>query len=193
MLVTLELQMSGVKMVFAYDTEIALASAAALVNTAFEDPDPLAGDAGLTRFLEQERFSGSRTHSAAELQAVLRLRETLRSLWTAPEDILVAGINELLRGARALPQLVRHDSWDWHLHCTPPEAALADRMATEAAMALADVVRARELERLRVCAGSECSNVLVDLSRNRSRKYCEGGNCGNRENVRAYRLRRASS
>ncbi|MBD8042480.1 CGNR zinc finger domain-containing protein [Arthrobacter sp. Sa2BUA2] len=180
-------------MLFTYDTEVALTSAAALVNTASEDPDPLSGDTGLTRFLAQEGFSGSRTHTAAERQAVLRLRATLRNLWAAGEEPLVEGINQLLRTSRALPQLVRHDGWDWHLHCTPPEAALADRMATEAAMALADVVRARELGRLRVCAASDCSDVLIDLSRNRSRRYCGTGNCGNRENVRAYRRRQSAS
>jgi predicted RNA-binding Zn ribbon-like protein len=32
--------------------------------------------------------------------------------------------------------------------------------------------------------------VLVDLSKNRSRRFCEQ-NCGNRANVAAYRARRA--
>ncbi|MCC3298503.1 CGNR zinc finger domain-containing protein [Arthrobacter sp. zg-Y916] len=180
-------------MVFAYDTEVALASAAALVNTAFLDPDPLADDPGLTLFLEQERFSGSRTHTAAERQAVQRLRTDLLQLWDSSEETLAQGINRLLASSQALPQLVRHDGWGWHLHCTPPDADLADRMATEAAMALADVVRAGELERLRICAAPDCSGVLIDLSRNRSRRYCGTGNCGNRENVRAYRRRLASN
>lgn len=180
-------------MVFAYDTEVALASAAALVNTVFLDPDPLAGDPGLTLFLEQERFSGSRTHTAAERQAVQRLRTDLLQLWDSSEETLAQGINRLLASSQALPQLVRHDGWGWHLHCTPPDADLADRMATEAAMALADVVRAGELERLRICAAPDCSGVLIDLSRNRSRRYCGTGNCGNRENVRAYRRRLASN
>lgn len=180
-------------MIFAYDTEVALSSAAALVNTGYEDPDPLADDAGLTRFLQQERFSGSRTHTPAELSAVRELRAALADLWTAPEEELVNGINLLLSTSRALPQLVRHDGWDWHLHCTPPEAELADRMATEAAMALADVVRAGELGRLRTCAAPDCRSAVVDLSRNRSRRYCDTGNCGNREHVRAYRRRLAAA
>ena len=33
--------------------------------------------------------------------------------------------------------------------------------------------------------------VLVDLSRNRSRMFCDTGNCGNRQHVAAYRERRA--
>ena len=51
----------------------------------------------------------------------------------------------------ALPQLVRHDGWAWHLHATPADAPLAARMAVEAAMAMVDVIRAGELDRLRTC------------------------------------------
>ncbi|MER1994912.1 MAG: CGNR zinc finger domain-containing protein [Arthrobacter sp.] len=180
-------------MVFTYDTEVALGSAAALVNTGYQDPDPLADDDGLTAFLTAEGFSGSRTHTPAELRAVQQLRSDLAALWSSGEEELVQGINRLLSGASALPQLVRHDDWGWHLHCTPPEAALAERMATEAAMALADVVRSGELGRLRTCAAPDCRSAVVDLSRNRSRRYCDTGNCGNREHVRAYRRRLAAA
>ncbi|WP_418607586.1 CGNR zinc finger domain-containing protein [Georgenia sp. SUBG003] len=68
------------------------------------------------------------------------------------------------------------------------EAAIAESRAQ--AVALADVVRAGELDRLRVCAGDDCEDLVVDLSRNRSRRFCEGG-CANRAHVAAYRARRA--
>ena len=55
-------------------------------------------------------------------------------------------------------------------------------------MAFTDVIRAGELDRLKDCAADDCDNIVVDLSRNRSKRFCEGG-CGNRENVRAYRDR----
>ena len=56
-------------------------------------------------------------------------------------------------------------------------------------MAFVDVVRAGELDRLKRCAAEDCDDVVVDLSRNHSRRFCESG-CGNRENVRAYRNRK---
>jgi predicted RNA-binding Zn ribbon-like protein len=65
-------------------------------------------------------------------------------------------------------------------------------MAVEAAMALVDVLRADELGRLRVCEAGDCQDVHVDLSRNRSRRFCESG-CGNRANVAAYRARKAAA
>ena len=50
----------------------------------------------------------------------------------------------------------------------------------------------RLLDRLRRCAGDGCDQVLVDLSRNRSRRFCDAG-CGNRANVAAYRARRRAA
>lgn len=182
-------------MVFAHDTETSLASSAALINTlgdGTEQGDTLRTVEDLDAFVEAWEYTGSRTHDEAELAAVRDLRPVLRRIWTAEDDeVVVAEVNALLSGARALPQLVRHDGWDWHLHATSPEQPLATRMAVEAAMALVDVVRSGELSRLRVCEAEDCGAVLVDLSRNRSRRYCEGG-CGNRVAVAAYRARRAA-
>lgn len=178
-------------MSFTYDTEVALSSAAALINTGKEDLDPLDTLDGLDRFLEEQRFSGSRTHTESELQSVRALRAELEVIWFADEGDAVGRVNAILRQANALPQLVRHDEWDWHLHATAPEAPLAERMATEAAMALADVIRAHELDRLRSCAAEDCDGVVLDLSRNRSKRFCDTGNCANRTHVKAYRARKA--
>ena len=126
----------------------------------------------------------------AELAEVRAMRPRFAELWELAEDDVAERVNALLAEAQALPQLVRHDGWDWHLHATTPAAPLATRMAVELGMALVDVVRAGELSRLQVCAADDCSAVLVDLSKNRSRRYCDGG-CGNRVNVQAYRARQA--
>lgn len=184
-------------MVFAHDTEAALATTAALINTAPTGPgesDSLVTPEDLDAFVRQWEFTGSRTHDDAELRAVRQLRSELRRLWTAAgtdAGAVVVGVNRLLAEARALPQLVKHDHWDWHLHATTPDQPLATRMAVEAAMAFVDVVRSGELSRLRVCEAEGCEALHLDLSRNRSRRYCEGG-CGNRVNVAAYRARKAA-
>ena len=176
-------------MVFAHDTEQALAAAAALVNTEQPDGDALGEPAQLDAFLEQWGWTGSRRGDRDELDQVRALRSLLRELWQADEDGLVERVNRMLQGARALPQLVRHDAWAYHLHATTPDAPLGDRMAVEAAMAFVDVVRQQERDRLRVCDAQDCEDVLVDLSRNRSRRYCSTS-CGNRLNVAAFRARR---
>jgi predicted RNA-binding Zn ribbon-like protein len=176
-------------MLFAHDTEVALQAAAALVNTDTRSGDALPDVAALDEFVRAWGWTGTRRRTRQELDEVRALRSRLRRLWLLGEDDLVADVNAMLREAHALPQLVRHGEWHYHLHATPPHAPLADRMAVEAAMAFIDVVRQQELDRLRVCDASDCDDVLVDLSKNRSRRYC-GSACLNRMNVAAFRARR---
>ena len=38
---------------------------------------------------------------------------------------------------------------------------------------------------------SDCDALIIDLSKNRSRKFCDG-TCGTRANVAAYRARKAA-
>ncbi len=127
----------------------------------------------------------------AELRAVRALRPRLRRFWELREREVVDMVNALLREGRALPQLVKHDGWDYHLHATAPDAPLATRMAVEAAMGILDVVRTKELSRLRICEYPGCNHVVVDLTKNRSKRFCDSG-CGNRAAVAAYRARAAA-
>lgn len=179
------------QVLFAHDTEVALTAAAALANTRRDTPDSLRTVDDLDAFVRHWEWTGRRARTRAELDAVRALRPTLDRIWQADLDEGVGLINGLLRSAGALPQLVRHDGWDYHLHATSPDAPLADRMAVEAAMAVVDVIRMGELDRLHVCAADDCADLLVDLSKNRSRRFCST-TCSNRTNVSAYRQRQAA-
>lgn len=174
---------------FAHDTTSVLTAVSALVNSA-EEPDTLLTTADLDEFCRRHRYSGSRTHDRGELEAVRALRPGLRDLLLADRDDKVRGVNEIFETSGAMPQLVRHDDWDWHLHLVDPERPLATRIAVEAAMAVVDLLRADELSRISTCAAEGCHGVVVDLSRNRSRRFCSTA-CGNRTAVAAYRARQA--
>lgn len=178
-------------MLFAHDTEVALAGAAALVNTGRGGREDLPDVDALDRFADEWGLSGSRAHDQAELDAVRALRPRLATLWESDADEAAALVNTLLKEASALPQLVKHGGWDYHIHATSADAPLADRLAVEAAMAVADVIRSGQLDRLRACAADDCGDVLVDLSKNRSRRFCST-TCANRVNVAAYRNRRSA-
>jgi predicted RNA-binding Zn ribbon-like protein len=174
---------------FAHDTEVALHAAAALVNTDQPGEDRLPDPAALEAFARTWGWTGVRRGDADELAGVRALRPRLRRLWELDEDGVAEHVNAMLREARVLPQLVTHGDWGYHLHATDPAAALADRMAVEAAMAMVDVVRQGELDRLRVCGAGDCQDVVVDVTKNRSRRYCSTA-CANRVNVAAFRARR---
>lgn len=180
-------------MPFTHDTTVALVGAVALLNTAPERSgagELLPDVAALDAFFSEWGWTGRHDRTVRELEDVRRLRTRLGRLWDLPEQELVEETNALLAQEKAVPQLVRHDEWDWHLHATTADSPLATRMAVEVAMALIDVVRAGELVRLSRCAGEDCRAALIDLSKNRSRRYCDGG-CGNRANVAAYRARQS--
>ncbi len=179
---------------FAHDTEVALAEAAALVNTLSDGVDTLESPAGLDGFLSRYPFTGVRLRTDEELQQVRRLRDQLRTLWSSPDrDESAVVVNTLLGEVQARPYLSKHDEWDWHLHMTAPDAPLAQRIGAEAAMGFLDLIREDDLDRLRICAAEDCQDVLVDLSKNKSKRYCADGNCGNRANVAAYRARKRST
>ncbi|MFG1950568.1 CGNR zinc finger domain-containing protein [Micromonospora sp. NPDC048830] len=179
-------------MLFAHDTECGLIASAALVNTESAQGEGLPDVAALGAFITAQGWTGRHEQTEAELRSVRELRPRLRRIWYADTDEIVAIVNGLLREAGALPQLIRHDDEPYHLHAVPRDAPLATRMAVEAAMAMADLVRSGELSRLRRCAYPDCDNVLVDLSKNRSRRFCDAG-CGNRAAVTAYRARKAAA
>ena len=175
-------------MLFTHDTESALLAAVALVNTA-ENPDTLTTTGELEAFLDEHEFTGARLGPSAELAEVRALRPRLRALLTGDRDDAAGLVNILLGEEHALPQLVRHGEHDWHIHAVAADAPLASRMAVEAAMAMIDVIRADEMSRLGVCADDDCAGIVLDLSRNRSRRFCST-TCGNRAAVAAYRARR---
>jgi len=177
-------------MVFAHDTELALQAAVALVNTAVE-PDTLSTVEELDAWYDEHSYTGRRRRDRSELDDVRALREVLRELLTSDRDTAATRVNEMLAEARALPQLVRHAGFDWHLHAVSSDASLATRVTVETAMAMVDLIRADELSRLGVCADAGCTGLVLDLSRNRSRRYCSVV-CGNRNSVAAFRARRSA-
>ena len=174
-------------MVFTPDVSDALGAAAELANSAGER-DTLEALDDLTEFFDRWAFTGARPRTRADLEAVRAIRPRLRELLTAERGDAVGLVNAVLAEQQAVPRLVRHDRLDWHIHAIDDEAPLADRVMVEAAMAMIDVIRADEHNRLDICAADDCEGLVLDLSRNRSRRYCSTS-CGNREAVAAYRAR----
>lgn len=164
-------------------------AAVALVNSA-EDPDTLTTLEELDGFFRAYGYSGWSTRKRSDLEQIRAVRAELRALLIATRDQAVEIVNGWLAEARAVPRLVRHDDMDWHIHAVADTAPLAARIRVETAMAMVDVIRADEMSRLGVCADEDCEGIVLDLSRNRSRRFCST-TCTNRAAVAAYRARHA--
>lgn len=182
-------------MQFAHDTEESLEFAVELGNT---DPeasrsgtDELATLEQLSELLGRYPFSGRIDGDEDELRDVLRARDQVRRVWTLDRDAAVVEVNRMLEEAQAMPYLARHDGCDWHLHATKPDAPLGERMRVEASLALMDVIRMNEMQRLRICEADDCAGLILDLSRNGSKRFCSV-RCGSRMNMIAFRKRKGA-
>jgi predicted RNA-binding Zn ribbon-like protein len=180
-------------MTFAHDSTTALVLAADLVNTQpgrAGKTDGLPDLSALEQFLDDHMLVPRIAASPAALDAIRMLRPRLLAAWetTGQPAALAAVANDLLNESGARPWLTDHDG-TWHLHVTRADAPLVHRIAAQAGFAFADLVRLGETGRLCQCLAPDCDAVLTDLSRNRSRMYCDTGNCGNRQHVAAYRAR----
>ncbi|MFC8699402.1 CGNR zinc finger domain-containing protein [Streptomyces parvus] len=189
-------------MLIPHDTRIALDTVVDLMNTAPESQPPpdgtgdgpedgLADIAALYDFAERHLISGVGTLGEKDLAAVRDVRARFAEVFAAPDPRTAADlVNRLVAAAGTTPQLTDHDGYDWHVHYFAPDASVADHLAADCGMALAFIIVAGEQERLRRCEAPDCGHAFVDLSRNRSRRYCSSRTCGNRLHVAAYRARR---
>jgi predicted RNA-binding Zn ribbon-like protein len=182
---------------FSHDTEHALSTVVDLVNTGpvATGDEHLPDLVALQEFVDRNDLSDACDLDTKDLESAVRLRDRFQEVFQAPDDRAgaVRRINAIIAEARTTPRLTDHDGYDWHVHFFAPGSRLAEHLAAECGIALAYVVAAGELDRLRVCEAPDCSRVLVDLSRNRCRRYCDSRTCGNRMHVAAYRARQRES
>jgi predicted RNA-binding Zn ribbon-like protein len=165
-----------------------------LVNTAslgHEGGDPLTSLDGLRKLVaDREHLNHGITR--ADLDALLLLRDEFRAFFVAASQgngsDAAERLNELLIQYPVHPQLSGHDGQPWHVHFTE-SGSMSDKYAAGAAMGLAVRLAELRLDRFGVCQAAPCSGVFVDVSANRTRRYCSD-RCASRANVIAYRARK---
>ncbi len=93
--------------------------------------------------------------------------------------------------ALAHQRLVPHDGhFDWEIVEDPKRM---ERILWVLAADAADLLASEELARVKKCCGEDCEWVFLDESRNRSRRWCEMSDCGNRAKQRRYQRRHRKS
>ncbi|WP_029088189.1 CGNR zinc finger domain-containing protein [Brevibacterium album] len=164
-----------------------------LANSHLEE-ETIGNSADVRDLARRHSFSPPLHADEADAEALRILREDMRTALLEEKGEerarrTAAFVNELYRRTRTLPELQKHGEWDWHLHAVPNEAALSVRVAADIAVALTDLIVDGELSRIGTCAAPGCGGVFIDFSRNRSKRFCDRGNCANRTHVAAYRAR----
>jgi hypothetical protein len=186
----------GAAVLFSHDIVRSLDCVVDLVNTAPAQGgvEQLTDLQALSDFVSRHAVSEVGELSGRDLDEVRDLRAAICGVFDAPDDRAGAvAVNSLVSRAAVSPRLTDHDGYGWHLHYFAPGASLAEHLTVDCGMALAHVVASGERERLRRCEAPDCEQALVDLSRNRSKRYCDARTCGNRLHVAAYRERRRAA
>lgn len=140
------------------------------------------------RFLTEHDFFDVGVVTEADLAELHAVRERLEAVFYAPDErAAVALMNDLLRDYDATPYLTDHDG-KWHFHYGDEATPLGRRVASDVVMGLATLIADYGFDRFGICAADDCGDVFVDMSRNKSRRYCNDV-CSSRTNVAAYRAR----
>jgi predicted RNA-binding Zn ribbon-like protein len=131
-----------------------------------------------------------------DLEALSYLKADLRLVFTAAAagkcDEVVDRLNALLIRYPFHPEIAQHDGQSWHLHLAENGCA-ADRYAARAVVGLTGIVTQMGPQRLGSCADAACQGVFIDVSTNRSRRFCSDRCAAKvRANVTAFPGRRRS-
>ena len=128
------------------------------------------------------------------LALVRSLREDAAALLTAhvhaeavPQDALDGvrqAYEEALRQAELPPGLPLHHA---------VRVRSAPDVVNLLALAVGRLCSRDDLDRLRTCSDAACGWFFLDVSRNRSRRWCDPGLCGNRARVRTFAARHRRS
>jgi predicted RNA-binding Zn ribbon-like protein len=153
-----------------------------------EPPERLPDTAAAISFLRRHRMLGASTVSHRDVTELHDLRARIRRVFEASDEpTALAELNELLAGAGVTPWIARTPAGR-EIFFAPPDAPLARRVTCDAGLGLA-MMMTDHADRLKICAAPGCTNVFVDQSRNRSRRWCSA-RCSGRINVAASRSRK---
>jgi predicted RNA-binding Zn ribbon-like protein len=160
-------------------------ASAALLNADLSDVD------GLVAYLGERGWLQERATDRDCMQ-LRKFQRELRPVFEAGEADQVAdvvgGLNELMAQYPITPRISDHEQHHLHLHVATENASVAELLVGESLLGLANLVCDLGPDRLGVCAATPCTQVFVDTSPNRSRRYCSE-RCSSRTNVAAFRAR----
>jgi len=167
----------------------------------YSDLLAFARQTGALRGNEEDRLAGRAAGdpqaAAAALAQACDLREDLYRIFSAITASRAPADSDLERLNAALPEAfsrLRLQSrggdlvWAWAAPDDPLEAPLWPILRSAA-----ELLTSEERKQVRECAGTACTWLFLDRSRNRSRRWCSMESCGNRAKARRHYRRRSET
>jgi len=125
----------------------------------------------------------------------IELREILFRIFSSfavdrkPKDCLVLLFNRYLAEAMSKSCLsVSQDSFVWSF-CD--DSGSLESLFYPIIKSAADLMVSSELSRVKICADDCCGWLFIDMSRNKSRRWCNMKDCGNRAKAKRHYYRKS--
>lgn len=128
-------------------------------------------------------------YAQAVFNQAIQLRETLYRIFSAisarqpPEPQDLTRFNSMLADTYTHSQLVftgNHFVWSW------TDSHHLEYLLWQVIRSAEELLTDSLLNRVKECAGTDCGWVFLDMSRNRSRRWCDMEDCGNRAKARRH-------
>lgn len=168
----------------------------------YADLTTWANKVGLLTEIDAQQLLKQATNSSAKAAAILKqaidLREAIYQIFSAvdqgqsPNGDDLAILNATLQETLPHRQIAKsRDSFSWVWR---GDKEALDQMLWPIAQSAADLLTSDSLTRVKVCEDDRgCGYIFLDLSKNRSRRWCDMRGCGNRAKVRRHRRRQQAS
>lgn len=135
--------------------------------------------------------------AAAVYELGISLREAVWAVFSAlasgeaPRDADLALIGDAAAAGAARSRLLYdRNGVGWSL---PSDGDELERPLWEIGRSAADLLTSSERDRVKQCASTTCEWVFLDRSRNRSRRWCDMSDCGNRAKARRFQAKRRAA
>jgi predicted RNA-binding Zn ribbon-like protein len=162
-----------------------------LINThdvSLAEPEHLRAPEDLRRFMAHHELDPGEP-TARELDAAREVRSAARRVFEARDAAqAIRRINALLQGKPYAARLRLEDgapAIDWGVD---PEHGVIQRLEAAVALNMAVLLQTVGFDRFRICEGSPCRDVFIDLSKKGGRIFC-GPRCASRVHVARFRMR----
>lgn len=169
--------------------------------TSYADLVAWSQHAGIVTGPQAQHLLEAAARRPAEADAVLArtvaLREAIYRLFSTvahghtPQASDLALFNAELSAALAHSRVIlaaEGFDWDWQ-----SDGTALDRMLWPVLQDAAELLTSEELKRVGQCGDERCGWLFLDLSRNRSRRWCSMQDCGNRAKARRHYRRSQTS
>ena len=135
--------------------------------------------------------------AAAVYELGIALREAIWGVFSAlasgevPREVDLGLIGDAAAAGRARERLVYdRNGVGWSL---PADGDALERPLWEVACSAADLLTSPALDRVKECASTTCEWVFLDRSKNRSRRWCDMSDCGNRAKARRFHAKKQAA